>query len=133
MKLQTKTRARPIYTFSLFSGLLQQTHIGAGGWADHHTEAVHPGSIQVQTPLLALGSLSLSIFISRYHLFFSLVRFACERSGDCYYHYPYYFCNCRYSSFASERATNFVKQTLTRQFGHQLLLERNNFQSSNFL
>ena len=78
-------------------------------------------------------ALSLSIFISRYDLFFSLVRFACERSGDCYYHYPYYFCNCRYSSFASKRATNFVKQTLTRQFGHQLLLERNNFLSSNFL
>ena len=131
MKLQTKTRARPIYTFSPISGFLQQTHFGAGGRVDHYTEAVHPGSLQVQTPLLAQGSLSLSIFISRYDLFFSLVRFACERSGDCYYHYPYYFCNCRYSS--CERATNFVKQTLTRQFGHQLLLERNNFQSSNFL
>ena len=63
MKLQTKTRARPIYTFSLFSGLLQQTHIGAGGGADHHTEAVHPGSIQVQTPLLALDSLYPSLFL----------------------------------------------------------------------
>ena len=65
MKLQTKTRARPIYTFSPFSGFLQQTHVGAGGRADHDTEAVHPGSLQVQTTLLANGSLLI-------HLYFSL-------------------------------------------------------------
>ena len=127
MKLQTKTRARLIYTFSLFPGFLQQTHSRAGGGTDHHTEAVYSGPLQVHTSLLSLNP---SLYFSSYHLFFSSWSDLPASARGIVIMTIHII---SVTAGIHPRATNFVQQTLTPQFGHQLLFGRNNFQSSNFL
>ena len=74
-----------------FTGLLQQANHPTRGDPDLHSEAVHPGPLQVGPRSIADRNLFSISFYFRF-------RFLCEGSksgGDYYYHYPYYYCSCR--------------------------------------